>query len=71
MVDEEIDNNGDKIDKGLPNNVCGTIQLQTNIPEIEENLPYDDLALIVREVKKKNVSLNYYYRRLRKVKLCQ
>lgn len=70
IIDQEIDNNGDKIDKGLPNNVCGTIQFQTNVPEIEENLPYDDVTLILRKIKKKSVSLNHY-RRPRKVKLYQ
>ena len=34
--DEESEDNGDKIDSDLPNDVCGTIQLQTNI------LPRDD-----------------------------
>ena len=34
--DEETEDNGDKIDNDLLNNVCETIQLQTNI------LPRDD-----------------------------
>ena len=29
--DEETEDKEDKIDKDLPNDVCGTIQLQTNI----------------------------------------
>lgn len=39
---EEIDDDGDKIDKGLPNDVCGKIQPKTSIPEIEGNLPDAD-----------------------------
>ena len=42
MDDEEIDGDGDKIDNGLPNVLCGTTQLQIDIPEIEENLAYAD-----------------------------
>ena len=40
--DEQIADDGDKIDNGLRNDVCGTSQLQANISEIEENLAYDD-----------------------------
>lgn len=32
----------DKTDKGLPNDLSGTIQLQINFSEIEGNFPYDD-----------------------------
>lgn len=40
--DEQIADDGDKIDNGLRNDVCGTSQLQESISEIEENLAYDD-----------------------------
>ena len=50
--DEGIDADGDKIDKGLPNDVCGKIQLKTSIPEIEGNLPDDDDSIDLRKVKK-------------------
>ena len=36
--DKDIDDDGNKIDYRPPNDVCGTIHLQINIPEIEENL---------------------------------
>ena len=40
--DEETEDNGDKIDSDLPNDVCGTIQLQTNIlPRNEGNINSD------------------------------
>ena len=40
--DEQIADDGDKIDNGLRNDVYGTSQLQASISEIEENLAYDD-----------------------------
>ena len=33
--DEETDDDGDKIDNDVPNDLCGTTELQTNIPEIK------------------------------------
>lgn len=40
--DKQIPDDEDKINNGLSNDVCGTSQFQTNIPEIEVNLSYDD-----------------------------
>ena len=58
--DEEIEDNGDKIDNDLPNHVCGTIQLQTNIPEIEVEIFFTTMAvLILTNMKKKSTSLNF------------
>ena len=58
--DEEIEDNGDKIDNDLPNDVCGTIQLQTNLSEIEVEIFFTMMAvLILTKMKKKGMSLNF------------
>ena len=58
--DEEIEDNGDKIDNDLPSDVCGTIQLQTNIPEIVVEIFFTTMAvLILTKMKKKSISLNF------------
>ena len=36
--DEETEVDENKTDNDLPNDVCATIQLQTNIPEIENEI---------------------------------
>ena len=39
---EEVDGNGERVDNRMPNDVSGTIEIQTNIPEIEENVQIDN-----------------------------
>ena len=36
--DEEVDGNGERVDNRMPNDVSGTIEIQTNIPELEEKV---------------------------------
>ena len=36
--DDELDENGERIDNRMPNDVSGTTEIQTNIPEIEEKV---------------------------------
>ena len=40
--DEEVDDNGERVDNRMPNDVSGTIKIQTNIPEIEEKVQIDN-----------------------------
>ena len=40
--DEEVDENGERVDNRMPNDVSGTIEIQTNIPEIEEKEQIDN-----------------------------
>ena len=40
--DEEVDDNGERVDNRMPNDVSGTIEIQTNIPEIEEKVQIDN-----------------------------
>ena len=40
--DEELDDSGERVDNGMPNDVSGTIETQTNIPEIEEKVQIDN-----------------------------
>ena len=40
--DEEVDDHGKRVDNRMPNDVSGTIEIQTNIPEIEENVQIDN-----------------------------
>ena len=40
--DEEVDENGERVDNRMPNDVSGTIEIQTNIPEIEEKVQIDN-----------------------------
>ena len=36
--DEEVDRNGERVDNRMPNDISGTIEIQTNIPELEEKV---------------------------------
>ena len=36
--DEEVDGNGERVDNRMPNDVSGTIEIQTNIPELEQKV---------------------------------
>ena len=36
--DEEVDGNGERVDNRMPNDISGTIEIQTNIPELEEKV---------------------------------
>ena len=40
--DEEVDDNGERVDKRMSNDVSGAIESQTNIPEIEEKVQIDN-----------------------------
>ena len=40
--DEEVDDNGERVDNRMPFDVSGRIEIQTNIPEIEEKLQIDN-----------------------------
>ena len=40
--DEEVDENGERVDNRMPNDISGTIEIQTNIPEIEEKVQIDN-----------------------------
>ena len=40
--DEELNGNGERVDNRMPNDVSGTIEIQTNIPEIEEKVQIDN-----------------------------
>ena len=40
--DEEVDDNGERVDNRMPNDVSGTIEIQTNITEIEEKVQIDN-----------------------------
>ena len=40
--DKEVDDNGERVDNRMPNDVSGTIEIQTNIPEIEEKVQIDN-----------------------------
>ena len=40
--EEEVDDNGERVDNRMPNDVSGTIEIQTNIPEIEEKVQIDN-----------------------------
>ena len=40
--DEEVDENRERLDNRMPNGVSGTIQIQTNILEIEEKVQLDN-----------------------------
>ena len=40
--DEEVDENVERVDNRMPNDVSGTIEIQTNIPEIEEKVRIDN-----------------------------
>ena len=58
--DEEVDDNGERVDNRMPNDVSGTIKIQTNIPEIEEKVQIDnnectDSDTNAKRMKKKNV----------------
>ena len=39
---EEADDNGERVDKIMPNDVSGTTEIQTNIPEIEKKVQIDN-----------------------------
>ena len=36
--DQEVDDNGERVDNRMTNDVSETIEIQTNIPEIEEKV---------------------------------
>ena len=36
--DQEVDDNGERVDNRMTNDVTETIEIQTNIPEIEEKV---------------------------------
>ena len=40
--DEEVDENGESVDNRMSNDVSGTIEIQINIPEIEEKVQIDN-----------------------------
>ena len=40
--DEEVDDNGERVDNRMLNDVSGTMEIQTNIPEIEEKVQIDN-----------------------------
>ena len=40
--DEELDDNGERADNSMLNDVSGTIEIQTNIPEIEKKVQIDN-----------------------------
>ena len=40
--EEEVDDHGERVDNRMPNDVSGTIEIQTNIPEIEEKVQIDN-----------------------------
>ena len=40
--EEEVDDNGERVDNRMPNDVSGTIEIQTNIPEIEKKVQIDN-----------------------------
>ena len=44
--DEEVDENGESVDNRMLNDVGGTIEIQTNIPEIEEKEQIDNNGCI-------------------------
>ena len=47
--DEEVDDNGKRVDNRMPNDVSGTIETQTNIPEIEEKVHIGNNECIVSD----------------------
>ena len=40
--DEEVDDHGERVNNRIANDVSGTIEIQTNIPEIEEKVQIDN-----------------------------
>ena len=47
--DEEVDDNGERVDNRMPNDVSGTIEIQTNILEIEEKVHIGNNECIVSD----------------------
>ena len=71
--DEEVNGNGERVDNRMPNDVSGTIEIQTNIPEIEEKVQIDnnectDSYTTAERNKKKKIVFQKYQKKLRNSK---